>query len=66
MLAMRWALAAVSLALSILLISRGDVLIGGLLGVLAVGRMVMFTRMQQRRAQFRDRRQHGGPWRNGR
>jgi hypothetical protein len=66
MLAMRWVLVALSLALSIALIARGNVLIGGLLGVLALGRMMMFMRMQQRRAQFRERRRQGPPWRNGR
>jgi hypothetical protein len=65
MFAIRWVLAALSLALSIVLIARGDVLIGVILGVLALGRMAMFMRMQQRREEFRQRRRQGGPWRNG-
>ena len=55
MLGIRWVLVGVSLTLSIALIARGDVLIGGLLGVLAVVRMVMFVRIPQRRDEFRRR-----------
>jgi hypothetical protein len=66
MFAMRWVLVALSLVLSIVLIARGDVVIGVVLGVMALVRMAMFARMQQRREQFRERRRRGGPWRNGR
>jgi hypothetical protein len=60
MLGIRWILVGLSLALSIALIARGDVLIGGLLGALAVARMAMFLRIQQRREQFRRQRGQGG------
>ena len=66
MLGIRWVLVGLSLALSIALIARGDVLVGGLLGALAVVRMVMFSRMQQRRDQFRARREQNGRPRRGR
>jgi hypothetical protein len=66
MFAMRWVLIGLSLALSIALIARGDVLIGGLLAALAVGRMAVFMRMQQRREQFRARRGPNGRPRRGR
>ena len=65
-LGIRWILVGLSLALSIALIARGDVLIGGLLGALAVVRMVMFVRIQQRREEFRRRRDQGGRWQDGR
>lgn len=66
MFAMRWVLVALSLVLSIVLIARGDVVIGVVLGAMALVRLAMFARMQQRREQFRERRRQGGPWRNGR
>jgi uncharacterized membrane protein len=65
-LGIRWVLVGLSLAFSIALIARGDVLIGGLLGALAVVRMVMFVRIQQRREEFRRRRDQGGRWEDGR
>jgi hypothetical protein len=64
--ALRWIISALSLAISIALIARGDVVIGVLLGALAVARMTMFVRIQQRRGRFRDGRRDGGPWPSGR
>jgi len=65
MFAFRWIISALSLAISIALIARGDVAIGVLLGVLAVARMAMFVSMQQRRQRFRDGRPQGGRWERG-
>ena len=65
MFAFRWIISALSLAISIALIARGDVAIGVLLGVLAVARMAMFVSMQQRRQRFRDGRPRGGRWERG-
>ena len=56
MFAMRWVIVALSLALAIVLIARGNVVVGVLLGALAVSRMVMFVMMRQRRERFRQRR----------
>jgi energy-converting hydrogenase Eha subunit G len=52
---MRWVIVALSAALAVVLIARGNVLIGVLVGALAVTRMVFFVRLQRRRDQFRRR-----------
>jgi hypothetical protein len=51
----RWVLVALSAALAIALIARGNVLIGLLVGALALTRMVYFVRLHNRRDQFRRR-----------
>jgi hypothetical protein len=51
----RWVLVALSAALAIALIARGNVLIGVLVGALALTRMVFFVRLHRRRDQFRRR-----------
>lgn len=63
----RWILVALTAALALALILRGNVLIGGLLGAVAVTRAVLFTRLRRQREEFRrrfaERRNGGGgPW----
>jgi hypothetical protein len=64
MLVTRGIIVVLSLALAIALIARGNVLIGVLIGALAVTRLVMFVRLGRRRERFRRlrerRRQNGG------
>jgi energy-converting hydrogenase Eha subunit G len=50
---MRWVIVALSATLAVVLIVSGNVLIGMLVGALAVTRMVFFVRLQRRRDQFR-------------
>jgi hypothetical protein len=52
---LRWLLVALSGALAALLIVRGNVVIGILVGAMAVTRTLMFVRMQHRRAQLHER-----------
>jgi len=52
---MRWVIVALSATLAVVLIARGNVLIGVLVGALAVTRMIFFVRLQRRRDQFRRR-----------
>ena len=42
-------------ALAVALILRGNVLIGGLIGALALSRAVLFVKMRRRREEFRRR-----------
>jgi hypothetical protein len=70
MLMTRWLLVAVSAVIAVVLITRGDVLIGGLIAVLAAGRAVMLVQMQRRRERFRQRIEarraaRGARWRSG-
>ena len=66
MLITRWLLVAVSAVLAVVLLARGDVVIGGLLAVMAGARIVMLTQMQRRREQFRRRVEaRRGRWRAG-
>lgn len=51
----RWIVLALTAALAIALVLRGNVVIGVLLGALAVMRAVMFTKMNRRREEFRRR-----------
>jgi hypothetical protein len=51
----RWILIGLSAALAIVLIMRGNVVIGVLIGAMAVARAVLFVRMHHRRAEFRRR-----------
>jgi hypothetical protein len=51
----RWILVALSVVLAAFLIVRGNVVIGVLVGAMAVTRAVMFVKMQHRREQFRER-----------
>jgi hypothetical protein len=64
MLVTRGIIVVLSLALAIALIARGNVLIGVLIGALAVTRLVMFVRLGRRRERFRRlherRTQNGG------
>lgn len=53
--AMRWVIVALSATLAVVLIARGNVLIGVLVGALAVTRTVFFVRLHRRRDQFRRR-----------
>jgi hypothetical protein len=52
---LRWVLIALSGALAAFLIVRGNVVIGVLVGAMAVTRAVLFVRMQHRRDMFRER-----------
>jgi hypothetical protein len=49
----RWALLGLSVLLAVVLIANGNVLIGGLIGVMAVVRITMFSKMSRRRAELR-------------
>lgn len=51
----RWILVALTAAIAVVLISSGHVVLGVLLGAMAVTRAVMFVTMQRRREQFRER-----------
>jgi len=51
----RWILVALTAALAVVLIVRGNVVIGVLLGAMAVTRAVMFVTMRRRREEFRRR-----------
>ena len=55
----RWILVALTAALAVVLIVRGNVVIGVLLGAMAVTRAVMFVTMRRRREEFRRRIAHG-------
>jgi hypothetical protein len=67
MLVTRWLLIAVSAVLAVVLLARGDVVIGGLLAVLVLGRAAMLTQVQRRRDGFRRRveARRAGRWRSG-
>lgn len=56
----RFILVAVGLTLGIVLIARGNVLIGGLICVLSIARFAMFVSMRKRRREFRERFPHRG------
>jgi len=56
MLVMRWIMVALTSVLAVVLIARGNVVIGGLLAVLSVMRVALLVRVQQRRERFRRRR----------
>jgi hypothetical protein len=51
----RWAILALGAALSLGLIVRGNVLIGGLVGAMVVARGVLFVKMRRRREELRRR-----------
>lgn len=57
---LRLVITAIALTLGIVLIARGNVLIGGLICVLAVARLTMFVSMRKRRREFRERFPHQG------
>jgi hypothetical protein len=52
----RWALAGLGLVLAVVLIAAGNVVVGVLVGAMAIVRIVMFAKLQGRRAQFADAR----------
>ena len=51
----RWILIALSGVLAAFLIARGNVVIGVIIGAMALTRAVLFVKMQHRREQFRQR-----------
>jgi MFS superfamily sulfate permease-like transporter len=51
----RWILLALSAVLAAFLIVRGNVVIGVIVGVMALTRAVFFVKMQHRREQFREK-----------
>jgi hypothetical protein len=53
--AFRWVLVALSALLAVFLIARGSVVIGAIVGAMAVTRAVFFVRMQHRRDQLHER-----------
>lgn len=55
MFVIRWIMVALTAALAVLLIVRGNVVIGVVLVALALTRMVLFVRLQQRGDRFRQR-----------
>jgi hypothetical protein len=48
-------LLAVSATLAVVLVLRGNVVIGALIGVLVIGRAFVFVKMRRRREEFRRR-----------
>jgi MFS superfamily sulfate permease-like transporter len=56
----RWILVTLSIVLAVVLVVRGDVVIGVIVGAIAVSRMVLLVQLRHRRARFRQRRQQGG------
>ena len=66
MLMTRWLLVALSAALAVVLLTRGDVLIGGIIAVMVVARIVMIVQVRRRRERFRQRIEaRRGRWRGG-
>ena len=69
---LRFVIVGLALALAAVLIARGNVLVGSLIGVLALARVGLFLMYMRRRKEFRarmqQRREQGGgqPWRRGR
>jgi hypothetical protein len=57
MFVIRWIMVALTTVLAVLLITRGNVVIGVVLGALTLARVALLVRLQQRRARFRQRRQ---------
>jgi hypothetical protein len=57
MFVIRWIMVALTGVLAVLLIMRGNVVIGVVLGALALTRIALLVRLQQRRERFRQRRQ---------
>ena len=55
MLRIRWALTALSFVLAVVLLASGSVLIGGIVGVMAVTRVVMLLQWQRRAHDLRQR-----------
>lgn len=55
MLRIRWALTALSFVLAAVLLASGSVLIGGIIGVMAVTRVVMLVQWQRRAHDLRQR-----------
>ena len=61
----RWILVALTAAIALALVLRGNVVIGALLGLVALTRAVLFTRVRRRREELRRRvaeRRNAGPW----
>jgi hypothetical protein len=52
---LRWVLVALSALLAVFLIVRGSVVIGVIVGAMAVTRAVFFLRLQHQRDQFHER-----------
>ena len=52
---LRWILVALAATLATILIVRGNVLVGVVLGGVAITRAVLFTRLYHRRTVFRER-----------
>ena len=51
----RWIIVALSAALAIALVARGNVIIGVIIGALAVSRALLLVRLQSRRRRLRRR-----------
>jgi uncharacterized membrane protein len=51
----RWILVALTAAVALALVLRGNVVIGALLGAVALTRAVLFTRVRRRREELRRR-----------
>jgi hypothetical protein len=53
----RWIMVALSAALSVVLIVHGNVIVGVLIGALALSRAALLVRTRSRRREFRRRRE---------
>jgi hypothetical protein len=51
----RWAILALGAALSVVLIVRGNLFIGGLVGTIVVARSILFVKLRRRRQELRRR-----------
>lgn len=57
----RWVIVALAFALGLVLLARGDVVIGALVTAMAVMRIVLLARLRRRREELRERwRERGG------
>ena len=58
MMTLRWVLIGLSAVLAVVLIASGAVLIGALIGAMAIVRTVMFLQLRHRRQSFRPGARH--------
>jgi hypothetical protein len=60
---LRWVLVTLTGVLAFVLIAHGNILIGGLLGAIAITRVVMLIQLRHRRTEIRERLRQRGRFR---
>ena len=50
----RWVMVGLGAVLAVVLIANGNIVVGGLIGAMAVVRIVMFSKLQRRRTELAD------------